>query len=826
MKKTILIYLAIIFFTKNTNAIDINGNVTSASISRSFILHAPGAAVAQNLPVMIVMHGDGGSGANIKGYAGFDAVADSQNFMAIYPNAISSSWNRYVDNVPGDAGLNNPNAPDDVLFISDLIDYLCTTYGINKNKVYACGHSAGGFMAYNLALTLPTKIAAFAPVAGGLWGDNAYITQKLGAGFVKVPIYHVHGDADGTVDYPDPDFAPVDWEEWPLSGFSYPDCSKKTYLPADVTTIVSGVQKIQFCPNSATTKEVSLIRIIGGGHGWPAVSGYNCAQEIYNFCKSYSLNLTGSCVTVSSAKEILTFSIPNQVGSSTISSSAATIAVTMPATANLSSLTPTFTLSALASSNPLSGVAQNFSTAKQYTVTAQDGSTKIWTVTVNKQSTQQTNSLPNPCLIGYLHNWDDAANGFPYIQLDQVDSKYNVINYAFANTNGNGTKGNISLVLDPAIDANSATRTATFITKMQTVQAQGRKVLLSIGGAVNAGGLIHLATIADRDAFISSTNSILNTYPFDGIDINMEDTCFIFADQTAGNVNASASPSIDNFVFAIKSIMSNYRTIRSKKMILTFAPERPGISGGRSSWQMTNLKYTAAYLPIIQQLRDSLDAVHVQLYGVANDIGYDGIAYNAGTVDGALANLENLMNGYTLILGKGIYNGLPADKTVMGVASDCIDASQNPLDTNQIKQVLQYLKNEIAKPGSYTKQNASAVTLRGMMVWSINLDNNSTCGKNDIAAVYTSLFKSGTNIGIEETANNNIQIYPNPVNSILHIKNDNESLKNISIYNAFGEKVVEKYCSDNETKIDLQHLSAGFYFIKLAGIKSFRFIKE
>lgn len=826
MKKTIIFLLAIIFFTTNVKAVDINGNVTSASLSRSFVLHAPGAAVAQNLPVMIVMHGDGGSGANIKGYSGFDAVADAQNFMAVYPNAISGSWNRYVDNIPGDAGLGNPNAPDDVLFISDLIDYLCTTYGINKNKVFACGHSAGGFMAYNLALQLPTKIAAFAPVAGSLWGDNAYITQKLGAGFVKVPIYHVHGDADGTVDYPDPDFTPVAWAEWPLSGFSYPDCSKDTYLPADVTTVASGVQKIQFCPNSATTKEVSLIRIIGGGHGWPAVSGYNCAQEIYNFCKTYSLNLTGSCATLSSAKDILTFTIPNQVDSSTINSSAATIAVTMPAATNLSSLTPTFTLSASATANPLSGVAQNFSAAKQYTITAQDGSTKIWTVTVSKQPTQQANSLPNPCLIGYLHNWDDAANGYPYIQLDQVNPKYNVINYAFANTNGNGTKGNISLILDPSVDANASTRTATFISKMQIVQSQGRKVLLSIGGAVNAGGLIHLATIADRDAFIASTNSILNTYPFDGIDINMEDTCFIFANQTTGNVNASASPSIDNFIFAIKSIMSNYRTIRNKKMLLTFAPERAAVSGGRSNWQMTNLKFTAAYLPIIQQLRDSLDAVHVQLYGVANDYGYDGAVYNAGTVDGALANLENLMNGYTLILGKGTYNGLPADKTVMGVASGCIESSQNPLDTNQIKQVVQYLKNEIAKPGSYTKQNTSAVTLRGMMVWSINLDNNATCGKNQIAAVYNSLYGSGTSIGIEETTDNNITIYPNPVNSILHIKNDNEPLKKIIIYNAFGGKIIEKYCSENETNIDVQHLSAGFYIIKLAENKSYRFIKE
>lgn len=36
----------------------------------------------------------------------------------------------------------------------------------------------------------------------------------------------------------------------------------------------------------------------------------------------------------------------------------------------------------------------------------------------------------NPALIGYWHNWNDA--GVPYIELDQVDSRYNVIEISFA----------------------------------------------------------------------------------------------------------------------------------------------------------------------------------------------------------------------------------------------------------------------------------------------------------------------------------------------------------------------------------------------------------
>ena len=79
--------------------------------------------------------------------------------------------------------------------------------------------------------------------------------------------------------------------------------------------------------------------------------------------------------------EILTFNIPNQV-SSTINSQNATVNVIMPFGTDLTNLTPTITISAGATINPQSGVAQNFTNPVQYTVTAQNGTTKIWTVTV------------------------------------------------------------------------------------------------------------------------------------------------------------------------------------------------------------------------------------------------------------------------------------------------------------------------------------------------------------------------------------------------------------------------------------------------------------
>ena len=302
MKKIIIL---LVFLVSNMLfAYDINGSITSNGVNRTFMLHTPGVAVANNLPVVIVLHGDGGTGAGIKSYSGFDAAADANNFMAVYPNSLTTLgngiWNKPVNNDFNDG-------PNDVLFISDLIDYLCSTYSINPNKVYVTGHSGGAFMAYHLALEIPGKVAAIAPVAGNMYGDNAYINSKLQSPtFVKIPIYHIHGDADGTVSYPDPNHLPDAWSEFPLTGFSFPTCGSNTYTLNDVTDIVAGVKKIPFCTNSANSEEISLIRIVGGGHGWPNVAGFNAAQSIWAFFDQYQLSTSGSCASSAQQASLLT----------------------------------------------------------------------------------------------------------------------------------------------------------------------------------------------------------------------------------------------------------------------------------------------------------------------------------------------------------------------------------------------------------------------------------------------------------------------------------------------------------------------------------------
>lgn len=84
---------------------------------------------------------------------------------------------------------------------------------------------------------------------------------------------------------------------------------------------------------------------------------------------------------VSSAKDITAFSIVSPVVDATIS--VTNIIIMLPFGTDVTALTPVITVSDYATVSPASGVVQNFTSPVTYTVTAEDGTTKIYTATVN-----------------------------------------------------------------------------------------------------------------------------------------------------------------------------------------------------------------------------------------------------------------------------------------------------------------------------------------------------------------------------------------------------------------------------------------------------------
>ncbi|PLX03005.1 MAG: hypothetical protein C0594_11250, partial [Marinilabiliales bacterium] len=85
----------------------------------------------------------------------------------------------------------------------------------------------------------------------------------------------------------------------------------------------------------------------------------------------------------SSEADILTFTLPEQTAPANINATNQTVEIGVPFGTDVTSLTPSITVSPGALITPMSGTAQDFSNPFDYTVIAEDGATYlVWTVTV------------------------------------------------------------------------------------------------------------------------------------------------------------------------------------------------------------------------------------------------------------------------------------------------------------------------------------------------------------------------------------------------------------------------------------------------------------
>lgn len=170
-----------------------------------------------------------------------------------------------------------------------------------------------------------------------------------------------------------------------IISFSIPNQVTRTINPTDHVVIVTMPYGVSLS---------SLTPTIGISSGATITPSSGVAQ---NFTDTVHYYVTSSDLTVqrwiisvynespSQETDILTFTIPSQLGSSVLNTAVVphTVTVTIPHAYPLTSLIPTITLSPGATINPLSGVQQNFTNMVSYIVTAQDMNTMIqWNVTV------------------------------------------------------------------------------------------------------------------------------------------------------------------------------------------------------------------------------------------------------------------------------------------------------------------------------------------------------------------------------------------------------------------------------------------------------------
>lgn len=232
--------------------------------NRSYIHYVPSQLIwgEEGVPLVFALHGLGANAAQMELISDFNAVAEEENFIVVYPNATPNSLGDQEWNAWG-----NPLEPNDVNYISTLIDTFKNYYNIDLNRVYVAGSSNGGFMAYELACNLTERIAAIASVSGTMTDytfNNCAPTKEIS-------VMEIHGTLDFLVPYfgspglfTDVPVVKDYWVDWNScaanpSVYSFPDINT-----TDNTTSTGFLYE-----QGDNNSEVYLITINGGEHGWP-----------------------------------------------------------------------------------------------------------------------------------------------------------------------------------------------------------------------------------------------------------------------------------------------------------------------------------------------------------------------------------------------------------------------------------------------------------------------------------------------------------------------------------------------------------------------------
>ncbi|WP_033291896.1 chitinase [Amycolatopsis jejuensis] len=285
-----------------------------------------------------------------------------------------------------------------------------------------------------------------------------------------------------------------------------------------------------------------------------------------------------------------------------------------------------------------------------------------------------TKSLPKHVLTGYWQNFD---NGAKVLKLADVPTTYNVIAVAFADATG--TPGAVNFTLDPGLSSKLGGYTdAQFRADIKTVQARGQKVIISVGGQ---NGTISVNDGNSATSFANSVKSLISTYGFDGVDIDLEN-----------GVNPTYMGQ------ALRSIHDGGGSV------ITMAPQTIDMQSTQGG-----------YFQLASNVKDILTVVNMQYYNSGTMLGCDGKVYAQSTVDflTALACIQ-------------LQGGLRADQVALGLPSSGSAAGGGYQAPSNVVSAMNCLAKGTGC--SSFKPSATYPDLRGAMTWSINWDASNGYG--------------------------------------------------------------------------------------------------
>lgn len=276
-------------------------------------------------------------------------------------------------------------------------------------------------------------------------------------------------------------------------------------------------------------------------------------------------------------------------------------------------------------------------------------------------------AVPRHAVTGY---WQNFNNGAAVQKLTDVPADYDIIAVSFADATA--TPGAVTFNLDTA-GLNGYTD-AQFRADIKTKQAQGKSVIISVGGEL---GSVRVDNDASAAAFADSVHALMQDYGFNGVDIDLEN-----------GLNAT---------YMTKAL----RRLSAKAgsgLVLTMAPQTIDM-------QSTSGEYFKTALNV----KDILTVVNMQYYNSGSMLGCDGKVYSQGSVDflTALACIQ-------------LEGGLDPSQVGIGVPASTRGAGSGYVAPSIVNAALDCLTRGTSC-GSF-KPARTYPSLRGAMTWSTNWD--------------------------------------------------------------------------------------------------------
>ncbi|WP_037655731.1 chitinase [Streptomyces achromogenes] len=276
-------------------------------------------------------------------------------------------------------------------------------------------------------------------------------------------------------------------------------------------------------------------------------------------------------------------------------------------------------------------------------------------------------SLPKHAVTGY---WQNFNNGATVQKLSDVPAAYDIIAVSFADATS--TPGAVTFNLDSA--GLGGYTVDQFKADIKAKQAAGKKVIISVGGEK---GSVSVSDANSAANFANSVYGLMQTYGFDGVDIDLENGLnATYMTQALRSLSAKAGPSL----------------------IITMAPQTIDMQSTSNSYFQTALN-----------VKDILTVVNMQYYNSGSMLGCDGKVYSQGTVD-FLTSLACIQ----------LEGGLSPSQVGLGLPASTRAAGGGYVSPAVVNNALDCL-TKAANCGTF-KPSKTYPDLRGAMTWSTNWD--------------------------------------------------------------------------------------------------------